>query len=230
MALVIDVSQFIRFFAMEFLLKHWDGYTDNRNNTYIYNDVKAVANPTVSNVNFEFIPWGLDQILQEDKKFQVDDDSVLGELVRQNDDKLNQLKNEIRNYANTIFDRDNYENDLTPYINKMESILISAGIPGVSSEIGMVRRQLKLVKSGAFQFIDEFPTDSVFLLDKETDECVHASNTEPVGSGFEVYHRTPTTSRSDRWYVSHLARIWAIESMAHTFSSIESMAHTFIAA
>ena len=199
---VIDVPQFIRFFAMEFLLKHWDGYTDNRNNTYIYNDVKAVANPTGSNVKFKFIPWGIDQILQEGSKFQVDGDSVLGLLVRNDENRLSQLKKEIRNYANTIFDRDNYENVLKPYISKMESILISAGIPGISSEIGMVRKQLKLVKSGAFQFLSEFPTDSAFLLDKATDECVHASNTEPVGSGFEVYHHTPTTSRSDRWYFS----------------------------
>jgi hypothetical protein len=202
MAQVIDVNQFIRFFAMEALLKHWDGYTDNRNNTYIYNDVNAAANPTLSNVNFKFIPWGIDQILQEDAKFQIDDDSVLGLLIRSDENSLLQLKNEIRNYSNTIFDRDNYENVLTPYINRMESILTGAGVPGVSSEIDMVRKQLKLVKSGAFQLLGEFPADSAFLLDRATDECVHASNTEPVGSGFEVYHRMPTTSRSDRWYVS----------------------------
>ena len=28
---------------MEFLLKHWDGYSDNTNNTYIYNDVMQVT-------------------------------------------------------------------------------------------------------------------------------------------------------------------------------------------
>jgi hypothetical protein len=202
MAQVIDVNQFIRFFAMEILLKHGDGYTDNRNNTYIYNDVKAVSNPTVSNVKFKFIPWGIDQILGEGTKFQIDDDSVLGSLVRGDGSSLQQLKNEMRNYANTIFDRENYENILTPYIEKMESILKGAGIPGISSNIEIVRKQLKLVKSGAFQLLGEYPTDSAFLLDKASVECIHASGTEPVGSGFEVYHQTPTTSQSDRWYVS----------------------------
>lgn len=202
MAQVIDVNQFIRFFAMEILLKHWDGYTDNRNNTYIYNDVKASANPTVSNVKFKFIPWGLDQILGEGTKFHIDDDSVLGSLVRSDGNLLQQLKKEIRNYANTIFDRENYDGVLAPYINKMEAILAGAGIPAVSSKIGIVRRQLKLVKSGAFQLLGEYPANSVFLVDRTSGECIHASSTEPVGSGFEVYHQVPTTSRSDRWYIS----------------------------
>ena len=40
---MLDLDQFIKLYAMEFLLKHWDGYSDNTNNTYIYNDVNAVA-------------------------------------------------------------------------------------------------------------------------------------------------------------------------------------------
>ena len=36
---MMDLDQFIKIYAMEFLLKHWDGYSDNTNNTYLYNDV-----------------------------------------------------------------------------------------------------------------------------------------------------------------------------------------------
>ena len=33
------MDQYLKIYAMEFFLKHWDGYADNTNNTYIYNDV-----------------------------------------------------------------------------------------------------------------------------------------------------------------------------------------------
>ncbi len=36
---LIDMEQYLKLYAMEFLLKHWDGYADNTNNTYLYNDV-----------------------------------------------------------------------------------------------------------------------------------------------------------------------------------------------
>lgn len=48
---MLHLDQFIKLYAMEFFLKHWDG-TGNTNNTYIYNDVKAVAAPGVNDVKF----------------------------------------------------------------------------------------------------------------------------------------------------------------------------------
>ena len=68
---MFDLDQFIKFYAMEFFLKHWDGYTNNTNNTYIYNDVDAVAAPGVDNVKFKMIPWGIDQILKPDRRFKL---------------------------------------------------------------------------------------------------------------------------------------------------------------
>ena len=58
---MLDMDQFLKVYAMEFFLKHWDGYADNTNNTYIYNDVTAVAAPGVGNIKFKMIPWGIDQ-------------------------------------------------------------------------------------------------------------------------------------------------------------------------
>ena len=58
---VLDMGQFLKLYAMEFFLKHWDGYANNTNNTYIYNDLTAVAAPGVGNIKFKFIPWGIDQ-------------------------------------------------------------------------------------------------------------------------------------------------------------------------
>ena len=52
---LVDVDQFIDFWAMEVLISHPDGYARNTNNFYIYND------PTSG--QFHFIPWGIDAIM-----------------------------------------------------------------------------------------------------------------------------------------------------------------------
>lgn len=53
---VIDLDQFITFWAIEVILLHVDGYNGNRNNFYIY------ADP--ADGRFVFLPWGVDNILR----------------------------------------------------------------------------------------------------------------------------------------------------------------------
>src|SRR3954452_1596425 len=79
---MLDLDQFIKIYAMEFLLKHWDGYSDNTNNTYLYNDVDAVASPGVGNVKFKMIHWGIDQILQPQRSFKMSTSGLIAGLVR----------------------------------------------------------------------------------------------------------------------------------------------------
>jgi hypothetical protein len=54
LATVMNVDQFIDFWAMETLVRHWDGYSGNTNNFFIYDD------PTAQ--RFFFIPWGADAV------------------------------------------------------------------------------------------------------------------------------------------------------------------------
>ena len=62
---MLDLDQFIQLYAMEFLLKHWDGYASNTNNTYLYNDLKAVAKPGPEGRPVQDDPVGVfDQILK----------------------------------------------------------------------------------------------------------------------------------------------------------------------
>ncbi len=51
---VIDLNQFIDFWAMETLLRHWDGYAGNTNNFFIYDDPETGR--------FTFLPWGADAV------------------------------------------------------------------------------------------------------------------------------------------------------------------------
>jgi CotH kinase protein len=204
---VIDTIKFLRYFSMEALLKHWDGFTINLNNTYLYNDVVAVANPTTANVNFKFIPWGLDQILVDSgdlaqpTKFTLSPRSVPGNLVLNDPQLLIRLRTEIRRYANTIFSRENYENVLRPFVNTMRAALAAAGETGRDPQIDTVLRQLRIVRSAGLQLIGEVPLDAVHVLDYATDQCAHASHVERIGEHYEAYHRNPALDPSDQWYV-----------------------------
>jgi len=51
----VDIDQFIEFWAMEVLVQHWDGYSGNTNNFFVYRDP--------ADDRFEFIPWGVDGVL-----------------------------------------------------------------------------------------------------------------------------------------------------------------------
>lgn len=51
---VMDLDQFIDFWAMETLVRHWDGYAGNTNNFFLYDD------PTTN--KFVWIPWGADAV------------------------------------------------------------------------------------------------------------------------------------------------------------------------
>jgi len=50
---VIDLDQFITFWATEVLVSHWDGYAGNTNNFFVY---RAATGDT----RLRFIPWGVD--------------------------------------------------------------------------------------------------------------------------------------------------------------------------
>ena len=51
---VVDLDEFARFWAMEVVTDHWDGYANNQNNFYAYHDP--------STGKFSFIPWGADAL------------------------------------------------------------------------------------------------------------------------------------------------------------------------
>jgi spore coat protein CotH len=48
----VDLDEFFSFWAMEVVTAHWDGYSGQRNNSFLYRNPKTDL--------FEFIPWGTD--------------------------------------------------------------------------------------------------------------------------------------------------------------------------
>ena len=223
-AQVIDLDQFIKLYAMEFYLKHWDGYTGNTNNTYLYNDVDAVKAPGLGNVKFKLIPWGVDQTLKPKRSFRIRDEGLIAKLVRNDPARRAQLINQIRVYREVVFGREVQEATLTPMIDKMETLLVGLGVPDAGAQIATVRRQLRLAESAGYLCGGLPTTGAVHILDGKTDECLHASNTEMLPEGttrplnFEVYHRPlpENEDKADLWFVNDLGSGKSITSQAYS--------------
>ncbi len=210
---MLDMDQFIKLYAMEFFLKHWDGYADNTNNTYIYNDVNAVAAPGLGDVKFKFIPWGIDQTYQPARPFKLGRDGVIAQLVRNDDARRKQLTDQIRAYRKTVFSRENQQTVLKPLIDQMQTLLVGFGVPNAVAEINSVRQQLRLAESAGYIFTGlPGPADPVYILKHDTSDCLHASNTESIPPGvaapvnFEVYHQPlkDDNDKTDLWVFNDL--------------------------
>src|SRR6478735_235825 len=169
---MLDLDQFIKLYAMEFYLKHWDGYAGNQNNTYIYNDVDAVAAPGVDNVKFKMIPWGIDQTFQPDRPFKLGDDGLIAKLVRGDSVRRRQLFDQVRTYRETIFSRENQQKVLKPMIDQMQALLVGFGVPNAVAEIETVRQQLRLAESAGY-LCSGLPgaDDPVYVLKRDTSAC-----------------------------------------------------------
>jgi hypothetical protein len=209
---MLDLDHFIKLYAMEFFLKHWDGYANNTNNTYIYNDVTAVEAPGVADVKFKMIPWGIDQTLQPDRPFKLARGGLIARLVREDAARREQLINQVGTYRETVFGRDVQQTVLKPMIDLMEELLVGFGVPNVAAEIDTVRQQLRLAESAGYLCAGMPSNRTVYILNRDTSACLHASNTEtvppnaPDPSNFEVYHLPlrDDDDEADLWSFSDL--------------------------
>ncbi len=64
LAELVDLDAFLRFWAAETLVAHWDGYANNLNNHFAYHDPKSGT--------FHFLPWSPDMSLTNDDPFMPD--------------------------------------------------------------------------------------------------------------------------------------------------------------
>ncbi|MEV6827022.1 CotH kinase family protein [Amycolatopsis sp. NPDC051102] len=186
---VFDLDQFTRLYAMEFFLKHWDGYSRNTNNTYVYNDVVAVAQPGVGDIDFKLIPWGLDQTLQPARHFRLDTAGLLAKLVRDDPGRRAQVLDRIREYRETVFGFRTQQDVLKPLLDRMATVLTGLGVPGVPVQLTAVRKQLRLATSAGYLCGGLPGTEGAYVREDVTNECMHAGGTEAVADGFEVTHR-----------------------------------------
>lgn len=208
---VFDVDKFIKLYTMDFFLKHWDGYSRNTNNTYVYNDLDAVANPAPANVRFTLIPWGLDQILQPTRHFVIGSDGRLARMVTGTPAQQITFYEQVRAFRETIFSRDAQQSTWIPLLDSMQNTLTPFGVPNVAAEIGIVRKQLRLAMSAGYLAGGLAHSPGLYIRDDATNDVMHAGTetippADPAAVNFETTHRPrlATIDDTDLWTIGSL--------------------------
>lgn len=213
LAKVVDVDQFIKAYAMEFMLKHWDGYASSRNNTYFYNDAPKTRTPKANgkDIRFKYIPSGIDQILQpvsydpehpEDRYFRLDAVGSIARLVRNDSTSRTKLFNQIKTYRNTVFSRAKIEGDIKAHLNKCKARLSSLGFDATAG-IAEIVDQLELARSASYLLVGPTSSEGLYVVDKTTGDVLHPSSVLTVGgtsTDFEALHQGWADTSADRWY------------------------------
>lgn len=107
----INIDLFIRYWALEVLLDHFDGFTRNSNNLYVY------FNPNDNN-RAVFIPWGMNYYF-EDEKHNPIKDYITSELPRRlsrNSTVKQRFEAEMEHLINDVWD----ENKLHQLIDQLQ--------------------------------------------------------------------------------------------------------------
>jgi hypothetical protein len=202
---VFDTDNFRRMWAMEFFLLHNDGFTTNTNNTYFYNDARAVAgvpNADLNQVRFKMIPWGLDQVLNSAvpagprwEYHRMDNTERVASLIRA-DPQFALRVGGIKDVLETVFTRARLEGEVKDYIDAMQSRLTALGGANVA-EIAKVRFELKKARAAGLHFVG-YGRVPLYWLDSETGDAIHATS-DAVGGGVEVTHQPPADASADQW-------------------------------
>jgi hypothetical protein len=123
---LVDVDQFLTFWAMEVLTGHWDGYASNRNNFYLY------ADP--SSGKMRFLPWGPDIGFSPDDPFHPlravsvsADGRLAGKLYEWPETKVTYLTR-LQELLDTVW----REDDLLTEVTRLADLLGTADERGLS--------------------------------------------------------------------------------------------------
>jgi len=195
---IVDADQFARFWAMEVLLRHGDGYTTNVNNTYIYNDVVATSGTqSDATVNFKFIHYGIDEILRAGSNFRIEEGPVVPKIFRNDAELYNKFLSAITYVRQTVFSRDRMDNEINARIDLLRSQLLSFGVD-TTAEIDSIRLQLRRARAAAIVLTGS-ASSSFYLASRDTGDVIHGSVSEKSGIYNEVYHRTYANDATNRW-------------------------------
>jgi spore coat protein H len=111
----LDIDQFLSFWAMEAITGHWDGYTGNRNNYFVYD------NPETD--TFAFIPWGADAALvsfeDEEGNGWVPASSILAVHFLNDDDASEMFEARVLELLDEVW----LEDEIHDEIDRMEDLL-----------------------------------------------------------------------------------------------------------
>lgn len=100
----VDVSQFNKYWAMEGIIQHRDGYSRNLNNAYAYNDnnLEDAGALSTENTNIEFLPWGIDGIFESQSCWQIYRCAIVARTLFDSTDDRDRLMTAVNEIVNTF--------------------------------------------------------------------------------------------------------------------------------
>lgn len=115
----INIDEFIKFWAVETLIGHWDSATGNTNNYYMYH------NP--DDDLFHFIPWGTDSTFTKGHTFKPDSAPLYKNfsLAKRFYD-IEQTRNQYFATINTLLTENWVEEDLIKQVEKIQQLTLSS--------------------------------------------------------------------------------------------------------
>lgn len=131
---LVNLEAYMKFWAVETLVAHWDGYAGNSNNYFIYDDAATDQ--------FNFMPWGADQLFSDtpDSIVASRSRSVLPRKLLQHDPSRAEYIAAMSSILDTVWDDD----EVLAEITRMES-LIRAHV--LSAELGEFDADLALLRT-----------------------------------------------------------------------------------
>lgn len=183
----LDIDQFIRFWVMENIMVHWDGFASNINNSFMYFDPK--------NNKAIFLPRGIDQVLTDytsSREPKLPYTQILfarhslPQKLAENPKYWAQYQETVKKYLDTIWN----EKELLARVDTLTA-LVSPHIPnwGQNAEPKWSHERLVRVirdrKKDIARFLDKNPPKSESAINKAKVCSSKASDPDGDGWGWE---------------------------------------------
>ena len=114
----LDIDAFMRFWATEVLIGHWDGYTLQRNNFYLYHHPDSKR--------YYFIPWGVDSAFGDTNPIRPDTtlaSAYAGSVLSQRLYEHPESQAKYRSVISSILDEAWNEDELLSCVDRAEKLI-----------------------------------------------------------------------------------------------------------
>ena len=215
---LVDVDNFLRFWAIESLIGFWDGYTNNQNNYWIYQN-KA-------NGKFAFIPWGADAAFMQSGfpgfgpqgPLSIYAESILANRLIQDEPTATRYRETMRWVLENVWKED----QLTARIDGIEALLEGKLHPrqaganrGMQAVKQFIKRRRKMIESELDAWPVQLPTSP-----RKPMYVVPVGSA--TGSFDAVWSNTPIANVSDK---NNVELKLTIDNRPQSFSSIGISVH-----
>jgi hypothetical protein len=126
---LVNLDEFFDYWAMESVLRHWDGYANNTNNFFVYHDPISGR--------FTFLPWGIDGIMDPSTSPTADRPVAVvtkAELTRRLY-AMQPTRDRYLGRVRALLDLAFKESDILAEIDRMQRLLSPVGNPADAATV-----------------------------------------------------------------------------------------------